>query len=63
MAVALEAFRKCSVSWILCSKHCPEKKLAWKFSFAVGILEVPGSVGGNAAHVEEELVSRILQLE
>jgi hypothetical protein len=39
MEVALEVVRKCSVSWILCSKRCPEKKLAWKLSFAVGILK------------------------
>jgi hypothetical protein len=39
LEVALEAVRKCSVSWILGSKRCPEKKLAWKLSFAVGILK------------------------
>ena len=39
MEVALEAVRKCSVSWILCSKLCPEKKREWKLSFAVGILK------------------------
>jgi len=31
--------------------------------FCSGSTQMPGSVGGNAAHVEEELVSRILQLE
>jgi hypothetical protein len=31
--------------------------------FCSGNTQVTGSVGGNVAHVEEELVSRILQLE
>jgi hypothetical protein len=39
MEVGLEAVRKFSVSWIPCFKRCPEKKLAWKLSLAVGILK------------------------
>jgi hypothetical protein len=40
MEVALEIVGKCSVSWILRSRRCPEKKLAWKLSFAVGIFKL-----------------------